>query len=80
MYKKRILLASILGFIGGLIPNDKSNIHPVLMGIIFALLFTKIIYGDFDKGYQWSIFDIYFVFIIGGIGALSAYLSSKIVS
>ena len=41
MYKKRILLASILGFIGGVIPNDKSNIHPVLMGAIFALLFTK---------------------------------------
>lgn len=78
MYKKRILLASILGFIGGVIPNDKSNIHPVLMGAIFALLFTKIIFGDFDKGYQWSIHDIYFVLLIGGIGALTGYISSQI--
>ncbi len=77
MYKKRILSAALFGFIGGLMPNEKSNIHPVLLGIIFALLFTKIIFGDFDTGYQWSFLDIHFVLLIGFVGAFTAFLASK---
>jgi hypothetical protein len=77
MYKKRFISAALFGFLGGLMPNDNSNIHPVLLGIIFALLFTKIIFGDFDKGYQWSFFDLHFILLIGGIGGFTAFLASK---
>lgn len=66
------------GLLGGVVPNTKSNIHPVLLGIIFAILFTKIVFGDWDTGYQWSSNDLAFVAVVGAEGALGAYLSSKI--
>ncbi len=60
------------GFLGGLIPNDKSNIHPYIMGIIFAVLAVKVLVGDYDSGYQWTISDIYFVILTGFEGILGA--------
>jgi hypothetical protein len=70
-------LAVLAGFFGGMIPNDKSNIHPLLMGAILSILLTKIFYGDYDKGYQWTLKDFYFVLIVGGEGALGAYFAQK---
>lgn len=72
---ERHLLAIGSGFLGGLIPNTKSNIHPLVMGAILAILLTKIIFGDYDTGYQWSLSDILFVFVVGGEGVLGAWLS-----
>lgn len=62
------------GFIAAFIPNNKSNIHPLLLGIIFALLFTKILFGDYDSGYQWSRIDFVFVVLVGLEGLLGAWI------
>jgi hypothetical protein len=74
---ERHLLALGMGLIGGLIPNTKSNIHPFLMGAILALLTTKVVFGDYDTGYQWSLSDIVFLIVVGGEGVLGAFLSSR---
>jgi hypothetical protein len=66
------VFAFACGAIAYMIPNNKSNIHPILMGIILSILATKVVYGDYDKGYQWSINDIYFGIVVGGIGAIGA--------
>ena len=73
----RHIFALVCGIIAGLIPNDKSNIDPRILGSIFAILFTKIVFGDYDKGYQWSTSDILFVIIVGGEGAIGAWISAK---
>lgn len=76
--KERNAFALFCGIIASLIPNHKSNIHPVLMGIILSILLTKIVYGDYDRGYTWSVNDIYFVVIVGSLGAFGAWLSTLI--
>lgn len=73
----RHIFALACGIIAGLIPNDKSNIDPRILGSIFAILFTKIVFGDYDKGYQWSTSDILFVIIVGGEGSIGAWISTK---
>jgi hypothetical protein len=75
--KERNIFALICGLLGGVIPNNKSNIHPVLMGFILSILATKVVYGDYDIGYQWSINDIYFVIVVGGLGSFGAWVSSR---
>jgi hypothetical protein len=71
----RHLLAIAAGIIGGLIPNKHSNIHPLVMGAILAILFTKVIFGDYDKGYQFTVSDILFATIVGTEGMIGAYLT-----
>ncbi len=43
---RRNLFALTTGGIAGFIPNDKSNIPSPILGIIFAILATKILYGS----------------------------------
>lgn len=74
MKLNRHLVALIAGMIGGVIPNDKSNIHPLLMGAILAILATKVLVGDYDKGYQWTVSDILFVAITSAEGVLGAFI------
>ena len=74
MYNRHIV-ALIGGFIGGLLPNNKSNIHPLLMGAIIAILATKVLVGDYDKGYQWTRSDILFLAITGIEGMFGASIS-----
>ena len=69
------LFSLLCGFVAGFVPNNKSNIHPLLLGAIFALLGTKIVYGDYDRGYQWSARDLAFLGIVGGEGVLGAWLA-----
>jgi hypothetical protein len=71
----RHLFAFGIGFLGGLIPNHKSNIHPLVMGVILAILLTKIVFGDYDLGYQWSVYDVLFGLIVGAEGAFGAWIS-----
>lgn len=71
---ERNLFAILCGIVAIFIPNNKSNIHPVVMGVILSILATKIVYGDYDKGYQWSINDIYFVLVVGGFGAFAPFI------
>lgn len=73
---KRHLLAVASGVLGGAIPNQKSNIHPFLLGALFALLIVKLVYGDYDRGFQFSMADLLFVFVIGLEGALGAWIIS----
>lgn len=74
---RRHLLAIASGILGGAIPNEKSNVHPFLLGAIFSILIVKLVYGDFDLGFQFSVFDLFFVVIIGFEGVLGAWLISK---
>ena len=71
----RQILAFGAGLIGGYIPNRKSNIHSLLMGAILAFLLVKILFGDYDLGYRWTISDIWFVILIGGLGSLGAWIA-----
>jgi hypothetical protein len=73
----RPFFAFLCGLIAGLVPNQKSNIHPALLGAIFGILFTKIVFGDYDRGYQWTLMDPVFGVVTGGAGALGAYISSN---
>ena len=74
---EQIVTTIIGGYIGALIPNNNSNIHPLIMSVIIGSLFSKCIYGDFDVGYQWTISDVYFwIFtilecLLGGLLAIN---------
>ncbi len=57
---EQFISTMIGGYIGGLLPNDKSNSPRLLTAIILGSLVSKIIYGDFDDGYKWTISDIWF--------------------
>jgi hypothetical protein len=59
----------------GFIPNNYSNINPLLLGAIFAVLFTKILFGDYDVGYKWTLSDVVFIIINSFEGMLGAWIS-----
>jgi uncharacterized membrane protein YeaQ/YmgE (transglycosylase-associated protein family) len=69
------------GYIGALIPGEKSNIPPLLLAVIVGSLVSKVVYGDFDKGYVWTTSDILYWIItilealIGG--CLALYFKNK---
>lgn len=75
---ERHIFAIVCGLIAGIVPNEKSNIDPRLLGAIFAILFSKIVFGDYDRGYQWTLKDIAFVIIVGTEGAFGAWVSSSL--
>ena len=68
----------MVGYLATLIPNKKSNIHPLVASAIFGLLFAKIVFGDWDRGFQFTYLDIFysmaviFSAVLGGIVSLSA--------
>jgi len=76
----RHLFALACGAAAAIIPNNHSNIPLPILGAIFALLFTKIVYGDYDIGYAWTVGDLWFFVIVGGLGAVGAYVTAKIVN
>lgn len=57
---KRHILAVACGILGGVLPNTKSNAHPFLIGALVAAFAVKLIYGDYDSGYQWTFSDLIF--------------------
>lgn len=74
LYKfKRHILAIACGIFGGSLPNKYSNIHPIIIGSIIAGLCVKMIYGDYDEGYKWTIADFLFWIITLIEGALGAF-------
>lgn len=75
---KRHILAIASGILGGSIPNNKSNMPPILTGGIFAGLIVKIIYGDYDIGYKWTSSDILFWIITIFEGIIGAFIISSI--
>ena len=68
----------ISGYLAGSIPNKKSNINPLLLGAIFGFLARKIVYGDYDKGYHWTIYDILFWISSICLGIFGAFLAINI--
>jgi hypothetical protein len=73
----RHIVAIVSGIVGGFIPNDKSNIHPSIMGAILAVLAVKVLIGDYDQGYQWTWKDIVFGITTITEGALCARLVNQ---
>ena len=73
----RHLISISAGILGGYIPNNHSNIHPLLMGAILALLLTKVLIGDYDRGYQWTVSDILFSILCAFEGALGAFVARQ---
>lgn len=76
----RITTAFLLGIVAAFVPNKKSNIHPVLLGAIFGFLFTKILLGDYDSGYTWTLSDLAFFFNTAAAGAVGAAMVTAILS
>lgn len=56
---KTLFFVAVLSFLMTLIPN-KSNFPSEIMIPIIVSLMTKYTLGDWDKGYAWTIKDIYF--------------------
>ena len=77
----QIILTVTAGYVGALIPNEKSNIPPLLLSVIFGSLVSKIVYGDFDEGYAWTTSDILYwtVTILESLigGCIALYINKK---
>ena len=75
-----IVLGILGGFIGSLLPNDKSNIPRWILAVIFGVLAVKIVYGDFEEGFHWSKSDLIFypfTILLGIIGHYICYYIGK---
>ena len=76
MQSKLFISSFMVGYLATLIPNKKSNIHPLVASAIFGLLFAKIVFGDWDRGFQFTYLDIVysitviFFAILGGMISL----------
>lgn len=76
MQSKLFISSFMVGYLATLIPNKKSNIHPLIASAIFGLLFAKIVFGDWDRGFQFTYLDIIysitviFFAILGGMMSL----------
>ncbi len=72
----QVVITIIFGFIGAFMQNPKSNIHPLLGAVILGGFVSKSLFGDWDKGYNWTLSDIAFWIatiaesLIGGFFAL----------
>jgi hypothetical protein len=72
----RHITAFLGGALGGLVPNQHSNIPPTLMGMIVAFLLTKVLVGDYDVGYSWTGKDFWFAFFT----LTEGYLGARVVN
>ena len=76
MQAKLFISSFMVGYLATLIPNNKSNIHPLITSGIFGFLFSKIVFGDWDRGFQFTYLDIVysitiiFFAVLGGIFSL----------
>ncbi len=71
----QVIVTIIAGYIGALIPNKLSNIPHLLMSVIIGSLVSKVVFGDFDVGYQWTQSDIYYWFITITEALIGGYLA-----
>jgi|694.fasta_scaffold00020_57 hypothetical protein len=78
MQPNRHILALACGILGGAFPNTMSNIHPYLTGALVAGFTVKMIYGDYDQGYQWALSDLIFWVITLFEGFLGALLITSL--
>lgn len=75
---EQTIFTIVIGFLAGLVPNDKSNIHPLLLAGIVGSFIRKIIYGDFDNGYKWSIDDLYFWLLSIFLGVFGGFIAINV--
>ena len=68
-----LLLTIILYYI----PN-KSNFSKYYMIPLLVILLIKYAYGDWDKGYTYTYYDILFYLILGSISIITIYLLNVI--
>lgn len=73
----RHLLAFASGVLGGFIPNNFSNIPPILMGAALALFYVKVLLGDLDYGLNFTVKDVLFVLVFASEGALGAWIAQQ---
>lgn len=71
----QVIVTIIAGYIGALIPNKLSNIPHLLMSVTIGSLVSKVVFGDFDVGYQWTQSDIYYWFITITESLIGGYLA-----
>jgi len=71
------LLSLLLTIILYYIPN-KSNFSKYYMIPLLVILLIKYSYGDWDKGYTYTYYDILFYLILGSISIITIYLLNKI--
>ncbi len=69
---RRHILAIAAGIVGATLPNTYSNANPYIIGAIVSAFLVKMIYGDYDQGYDWTLSDLVFWIVTlleGVIGA-----------
>lgn len=62
-----IILTTILITLGLNMIENKSNFSKQIIIPLIVFLLVKYIIGDLDIGYQYSIYDIVFIFLTAGI-------------
>lgn len=73
---RQIIVTILFGIIGAKIQSSKSNIHPLLGAVILGSFMSKSLFGDWDRGYAWTVSDIFYwittiiLSLIGGLVAL----------
>ena len=67
-----ILSTLLLSFI-----KNKSNFSSYFMIPLIVSLFTKYSLGDWDKGYQWSISDIWYWLSLVGFSLLTLFIKEE---
>ena len=75
MQSKLFISTFMVGYLATLIPNKKSNIHPLIASGIFGLLFAKIVFGDWDRGFQFTYLDIVYGIMVIFSAVLGGMLS-----
>jgi hypothetical protein len=66
---RRHILAVAGGIVGATLPNTYSNANPYIIGALVSGFLVKMIYGDYDQGYEWTFSDLVFwvVTLVEGI-------------
>lgn len=67
-----LLSTLILSFV-----KNKSNFSEYLMIPLIVSLLTKYVMGDWDKGYQWSINDLYYWVSLVSVSLLTLFIHKQ---
>ena len=74
---KTLLFVAVVSLLLTFIKN-KSNFPSEIMIPLIAALFTKYILGDWDKGYRWTVSDVYYWTSIIFVSYLVVVIQKKI--
>ena len=77
MIPEAILVVIILSIMFSFVEN-KSNFPSIVMIPIIALSITKYILGDWDTGYDWTIYDIFYWVSLISFSILTVIIINKI--